>query len=756
MNNRQLELLPPEIARSLAALDRKVRVLAMLRGIAWLVILVLAGIGAGILLDLWLDLGESLRVGLLAGLGLACCAVIVWGILRPLFRKTAPTEIAALFETAHPELRERLSSSVELLDVSEPETLKGSPLMRELLLRETTEVVRGADLGDAVDGARAQKAGWIAVAVMFLMVLPLFYSRDGYLLLLTRFFAPWQNLERASNLYFVVDRGDRTVPRGSDVNLLAEPRWRLDTHEIPDEVWLNWTNDGGEADVRRMLWDPDLKAFTATLPHVFHPFDFNVTSDAARTRDYHVNVVEPPSIASLMVDVQPPAYTGLPAQRLDGAVGETVVFERSRVRFELQFNKPVASAEVVWLSPPVHTPIVHNQLTGAGTVAANGAPDTLTPVQEKVPFDLSSDRTSGTLEFDALPDIGGRFALRLTDEHDLQNDDEPLRSLRVQPDLPPNIAFADRVDAPEARPDDVVPIPVTAEDDIAVHELELHYSVVPQGGRNAVSAEGRLLGVKSVDYSFRLDLARLTTDLGAPLPLKNNDRLRIRVRAADERPIPGPNEAWTEERTITIRDDAEPYGFEMIAQTRDQWRDLLESIQRELEQNRQQIGELKEEAESDLRQEVAFDENQALPPLAAHQREQATRLDQLSALLASSPLYANLAKQTQAVAHEELVEAPAALDAAFPAELAQKPEQLAKSAEQLDAALAKLDGLSEGFDEIARLERDLSEIQRLAEQAQRLSEDAIALEEERNNPPADLPPERQQSRDAALEMARQD
>lgn len=734
MTHRQLQSLPAEIAQPLVQLERKVRLLAVLRGVAWLVTLLIVGIGAGLLLDLWLGLGESARVALLAALSVAVLGVILGGIVRPLVRSNGPAEMAAVIESAHPELNERLTSTVELLRSDDPESHKGSRLMRQLLLQETTETVRGADLGDAVDGARAQRAGWVAVAAMFLMVLPLFYSRDGYLLLLTRFFNPWSNLERASNLYFVVDDGDRTVARGTDVSILAEPRWRLGEQTLPSEVWLNWTNTGGEADQRRMLWDADQKLYTATLPHVFHAFDFHVESGPAKTREYHINVVEPPSIAAFVVDVQPPAYTGLPAQRLDGAVGETTVFERSKVRFELTFNKPVAMANVEWTGMEAKP-------------AAEQAATSLT---------LAPDRKSGLLEFDAAPEQAGRFALRVIDEHGLTNADEPLRALRVQLDQAPAIAFADVLDAPEARPNDVIILPVTSSDDIAVHELDLHYSVVPQGGRNTAAAEGRLLGVKQVDYSFKLDLAKLTTDLGAEFKLQNNDRLRIRVRAADERPVPGPNESWTDERTITIRNDAEPYGFEAIAQTREQWREMLQSIREELEQNRREVRDLEQEATADAQQQANFDQNEALAPLAAQQREQATRLEQLAALLATSPLFGNLTESAQGVAEEELVAAPQALDAAAAAETPQKPEQLQASAKQLDSAIEKLGALEQGFEKIADLERDLAEIQRLAERAQNLAEDAVALDEARTNPPADLPPEREQSRQAELERERQE
>ncbi len=112
---------------------------------------------------------------------------------------------------------------------------------------------------------------------------------------------------------------------------------------------MNWTNETGESDARRMTWDADRKAFTTTLPHVFHGFRYEIAADNARSREYHVQVVEGPAITAIELDIQPPAYTGLPARKVDGAVGEIVVFERSQLTSALLFNKPLVTGRFLWL-----------------------------------------------------------------------------------------------------------------------------------------------------------------------------------------------------------------------------------------------------------------------------------------------------------------------------------------------------------------------------------------------------------------------
>src|SRR5690606_34233296 len=183
-----------------------------------------------------------------------------------------------------------------------------------------------------------------------LLLAPFGLSKDGYALMLSRFLTPWRNLERATNLYFEVADGDRTVARGDDVTIKAVPKWRLSPTERPEYAWLSWQNSSGERDQRRMEWSASQEAYVATLPHVFTSFGYDVSSEGARTRWFHIDVVERPDTTRLRLEILPPAYTGQPARNLDGAIGRTEVFERSELTFAVEFNKPVETAELVWLT----------------------------------------------------------------------------------------------------------------------------------------------------------------------------------------------------------------------------------------------------------------------------------------------------------------------------------------------------------------------------------------------------------------------
>ncbi len=704
MSQADLALLQTELTDRLSGLERRVRWIAVIRGIGVLAVAVAATIATGLVVDLLWDLPVTVRTGLLAAVGLVALFTAWRMLLRPVLRHADTSEFAALVESAHPELQERLSSTVELSNPFVPEREKGSALMRELLMQQTRQAVSRVDVGDAAkaDGAgRWGVAGLFAVAA--LLVPFLFF--EGYGLLLTRFFAPWQNLDRASNLYFEVEQGDRTVARGSDVELAAVPRWRFKQEDRPLDVWLEWRTAVDESDRRRMTWDEQRGSYIAVMPHVFQPFDFHVAAENARSRTYHVNVVEAPALAALAVTVEPPAYTGHPVQRIDGAVGEIVALAGSRLTFDMQFNKPVAAAEFLW------TP-------EAGDADAKEAPATV-----QHPVELAGDRAGARYMLTAVE--GGRFSFRLTDEHSLHNANEPFRRLRVTADAAPQIAYADQRDEMQARPDDLIRVPVTASDDFGLAALELHYEIIAGGeGTGLLECDPALLGGTELDHVFPFDLK--------PLGVADGGLVAIRARAADERPDPGPNESWTERRLITIADEADPYNAREIAERQQQLLEEIRAIRQEVVADCEQVEDLRANAEQMQQQNQPFARNEELSPLAQSERELTERLDQLAALFELHPLYANIAEETREIGEQNLTEAAQHLEQAEPAAVADKPAELQQAGEKLQAAADRLQELEGDFEQLAQLEQDLLELQRLADRTERLANDVAALDEQRD------------------------
>jgi len=711
---------PAELIDRLAGLQHQVHKLLWIRGLSLVVILLVLGLASALLVDLQWELSPSVRSVVLAGLavlGAIALGRTAWKTRR---LQLSETELAAIVEAAHPELSERLTSTVELNDPELPDAYKGSKFMRSQLLGQTLAAVDSLAVEQSVTPHRTSRAAVFA-AVMFLLVwLPWFFAPQSYQLLLSRLFVPWGNYASVGHIYFEVESGDRVVARGADVRIAAAARPRVASAKRPDNVRLNWTADSAVVDSRTMEFDRESLSFVTTIPHVFESFAFHIASDSSRSRSFRVDVVDAPQITRCTLDIEPPAYMGLPAVRQDGGAGRIEVFEHSRVTCRLEFNKRVA--RVAWLWDD-------SRETAKSAVADSQA-------SHRLAATLAPDRMSAELEFDVQR--GGFFRWRLTDRFGLNNPQEPEREIALKRDEPPVLQVAgSRSTAQTVAPSDVVPVQVLAADDVGLGALELHVEV--DGKQRPVSAvDSQLLGVRQLDHKFQIDLSEMSLPSGAIVV--------YRVRAADERPEPGPQVVWSDPRSLLVQPNARPWGVQELADEQDAIRKQLDQVRKQLTANRQSVEDVHRQAESDRKHETPFEHDAALPPLATKQVTLARDLEALHAVMAGHVLYARLMRAVREVARDHLPESSELISQAVDSALEQKTGLLADSVDHLKTAERKLGELSEAFESLADLEQDLLELNRLAEQAERLANKTLELKKQRDSIPENLTPLDQQSR----------
>ncbi|HUG91200.1 MAG TPA: hypothetical protein VML55_10215, partial [Planctomycetaceae bacterium] len=716
-------VLDRDLARRFVRLDWHLRRVRMIRGLGWLAVVLTFLLAGAFTFDLLVKPAAGLRVILLAGIGVAAAAVFVQTVVRPVLRKHTAAELAAVVEHAYPDLGERLTSAIELNDPSLPEEWKGSALMREMLTRQTMRSVAPLDFATAVSQSRATRASLCGMAALVLLISPAFVAPGGYRLLWSRLFNPWGNFDTPGNLSFEIEGGDRVVASGDDVTIRAHVRWRYSDAEPPRNVRLHWRDASGTTDSRQMERDAD-GTYATTLTNLFHPLEFHVAAGSDRSRTYQIHVVERPELLTAVLDVQPPAYTGLTAHKFDGVRGELAVFEGSRMKLHATFNKPVESADWRWLHRAAGA-----EAFGRPVAPAEGDPDAVDPAH--MPLVLSSDRRSATLELTATE--GGAFVFQLTDAHGLHNALEPDRVLVITPDAPPQIELGGSSQPRKARPDDVLRVDVRARDDVGLGALELHYEIL-RGGKDVFAVDPAHIRGRELDHAFELNLAGLELDSGS--------LLTYRIRAADNRPVPGPNETWSDPRVISIDPQAGPPESADVAERQQELRALLDEIRRDLDTNQAQVADLRKAAE-DAGNDREFERNAEIPAVARAQRDLAGRVEDFAGRLAEHPLFANLTDDAEQVARETLDPAGQALEPAAAQPLAEKTESLQKNAGQLEQADDDLAEIAARFDDLARLEQELLELSRLARQAEQLAERALDLDRRRNErPPGETPAER--------------
>ncbi len=693
--------LPESIERPLLALDRQVRDAVFTRGIARLALVVAVGLAACLAGDWLLCLNGYVRGGLLAAWGLVVALIAWFQVLRPMFRPLSLAELAAIVEGQHPELKERLTSLVEFREAGVAPG--ASRLMRELMAKQTVKAVERLDLSESVPTNRSPRMAFAAVVACGLLFTPFLFDSHGYGLLWARFFAPWGNFNWGS-LELLVPGGDQVAAKGSDVPIRIEVRSRAKSATGLDQtvVWLHWTDTTGVKDSRRLEWDADSSRFTTTLPHLFHGIEFHAATRGALSRTHKVHVADPPSITRLHLDVSPPAYTGLPAKALDGAQGEVRTAERSRIAMQFEFSEPVSSASLVWPAEPT---------TDSGDKAA--AKEKLLPIK------LSSDKRSATVE--ALALTSGSFAVRLKNALGLANDD-PSRTLVVDPDLPPGVSLHGNDEPVAVRPDDRHMVKADIHDDYGLTAVELHLET-STGQKRIDALPIEALRERKFLHEFPIDIADLALTPG--------QAVTYRLRAVDNRPVPQPQETWTKPRTLMIQSQVTPTPDQQLAEQQKEVDEQLAKLRDDLADAKEALQKLHAQTEKESLQQKNSDKSKQLEQLERQQAEIVERLQQLAAELAEHRLTEKLAEKAANIAERDLTEAMRKLDEAK--KTAESRDQLAplsQSIDRLAAADKQLQTLQRQLDELQRLEQDLTELDRLANNTERLAERLEQLDQQ--------------------------
>ena len=449
--------LPQQVSSELHRLEGRIRLLSVLSGlaIAVLAMALIAAVTFG--LDYWIDLSSTSRWVALGSLLLVGGGLAAYGLRRMFFKVSLP-ELAAAVEEKHPEFGERLISLVEFSQPGVEEKDKGSAMMRALLERETLKLVSPADFTDVIDHSRAAWRSLGACLAVLLLLTPFLMWKDNYRLLWARLMTPWNNYERPSNLFFEVPDGDRVAPRDEDVKIVALAKWRNQQPEPIREVRIDWTFEGAGSEHRRMAWDEATGAYSTSLAAVQKNFSYRISAPGAKSRDYTIRVEDRPLLTALEIDVQPPAYSGLPAAHYDATTLEIQAFEHSRLSLAMKLNKPVKHLDLVWLDLEAtnraargrEVTVEENAPEAAGVAVVE---ETFVPpahlqgafpgwvIRSAEPCVIGADKLSATIAFHA--DRPGRFVLHAIDEFGLDNPKESIRSLDLISDQAPTIEFAD-------------------------------------------------------------------------------------------------------------------------------------------------------------------------------------------------------------------------------------------------------------------------------------------------------------------------
>lgn len=686
-------------------------------------------LGAG-LLDFLLVLPATIRAIVLAVFCLAVGLVAWKTLISPLRTQVPAEQLGAAVDLSAPDLHESLSTLISLQRPGVTASEAGSEYMRTILKQQVIQQLKSVQITSVIDRSKTIRRCGIAGLLILTILLPVLLWPSLTSLLIQRMVSPFENLATPGNLVFEVPDGDRTVARGTSVQISAVPKWRnAETGQRPEIVDLKLIADSGQTDVLPMLYDEVAGCYLADLERIAADVQYQVSGGGVVSQTYALTVVDAPEVRGAVLTATPPVYSGRAIQRFDGMLGDMEVFERSQLEVVLEFNKPVTQAALVWsdrdarpVTEAEMLEIEFDDLSGEEVFDLNpNAPlrPATEPLATRVTAVLAPDRLSATLTMSA--DAGGDFAFEVRDEFDLTNGSEPDRHLTVTFDVPPELKVSGLRDGDRFRPDDILPINCLAVDDIGVGALELYYRI-NNDVEKIVAATDFDPGAPEVRHAFRLTLETLG--------LKSDDVLSVRVRAADERPDPGPQETWWKPVRIQIDANAAAAGQKALDEETQQMLDALKQLETLLQQDADQAKELQSKA----RREWDDATREQTQRLSEKEQQQGQILEKLATEVATHPLMQSSAEQLQKLSSTLRKELADTLQNATDQDRLQAASQLGQVEQQLQELRQTLQQEIQNIEHMAQLEQQLAALNRLALNAEQLAKEARQLEENRSQP----------------------
>ncbi len=512
------------IEQKIAKLRSRLLRLVAVYGLSWTVAAV---IGAVMVLGMadyvfrFQDRGLRVICSLLAlgALGWACYRLL----FLPLRVRLRDVELAVKLQRWFPKLEDRLVSSVEFLGQSQDDPTAGSAALRRAVIAETTAETERLDFSNVLDVRRPMRAAMVTagiclVAAIFVVLDPL-SSRIAVARLANPFgSAAWPR----KNHLQLVNRVER-IARGQafEVEMIDAEGARLPTDAC---IHYRFTNPDGSAAAETRPMRLVGSRLVGRREGVARPFSYRITGGDDHTMSWiAVEVLEPPAIRSLSIRLIPPAYTGWPRQTAKKTIRALV---GTRMEFAATVTKPLASA----------------------TLCLEG--------NRRIPGRIGNDglrfAAPGPKQPELLLDRSGSYWFELTDREGLSGASDDRWEIRAVRDAPPSVTIERPTGNLFVTPRAVVPLRVSAEDDLAIHRVALvfHRTTADTGEADEPQHSAEVLplftGPKKVERRQAAALAsgaeqgdRRVTERRwelAPLELTPGTQLTFHATADDYRP----------------------------------------------------------------------------------------------------------------------------------------------------------------------------------------------------------------------------
>lgn len=476
--------------------------------------------------DQWLiegGFGAGTRLALLVVALAVGGTLFVRRVLVPLVRRIHPLYAARMIEQAAPDLKSNLLNFVDLSQA--PEAGQTAPAVLRAMEKRAALQLSHIDVDEAVDRRHLLRTAYALLAVVVLSAVYIVLSPKDPFVSVKRALLPTADVEVATETTIeAVTPGDDSVPARTLLKIEAEIRGQdADTARI-----LFTTVDHKYVDepVEMRRVDPDLPRFRGMLngengKGLLQSLTYSIAAGDARTREFRVDVVRPPSAKVDSVDYACPHYMQI--ENRSSPDGNIEGWEGTMVTLHATANMPVASALIAFSDTEESTAKAEE----VGMQIVDGTKLTAT-----WKLDFRSDGTCPRF-----------YRIRVRTEAGQIDPDPTLHTIRIRPDQKPEVALLAPTADLQKPANAIVPLLIQALDpDFQLRSITLRAERNGEELVNTPLFEDRELGQRfQGSYDFELQ----------PLRLKPRETIQFWIEARDNKQ-PNANRAATARLNIEI------------------------------------------------------------------------------------------------------------------------------------------------------------------------------------------------------------
>jgi hypothetical protein len=257
---------------------------------------------------------------LLLVVGPASWAFLV-GVVRPLFRRLGPGQVARRIESHIPGIHNRLVSCIDL-DLAcggrqPPDSRRSSGAFYRRLVTEALARIRGFRSRRVVDLLGLRRAALFAVASAAAFLLAWLIFSDRMPTAMARILNPFADIPPASDVLYTVAPGNASVLRGEDLTFAVNVE-----KGDPAELYLEMHGERGAKSLRHDLvkqkdgtWKFTLS--TANIAAGFeNAFRYRVHGGGTWSKQFEITIADRPTITNRYTVLHFPEYMALPEPRV--------------------------------------------------------------------------------------------------------------------------------------------------------------------------------------------------------------------------------------------------------------------------------------------------------------------------------------------------------------------------------------------------------------------------------------------------------